>query len=84
MGAPQSLLDTLQYGFTISLREEPVLSTPNLKWATILEQEAMAVARDKVSQLAMKGAVEVVPWIQAVFQTVLHTQEDIRRLQSHY
>ena len=65
MGAPRSLLDTLKYGYTISLKEEPVLSTPNLKWATVLEQEAMAVARDKVSQLVMKGAVEVVPWIQA-------------------
>ena len=65
MGAPQSLLDTLRYGYTISLKEEPVLGTPNLKWAMILEQEAMTVARDKVSQLAMKGTIEVVPWIQA-------------------
>ena len=65
MGASQALLDTLRDGYTISLREEPVLSSPNMKWATVLKPEAMAVVRDKVSQLAMKGAVEVVPWTRA-------------------
>ena len=65
MGAPQSLLDTLKDGYTISLKEEPLLSSPDMKWSTVLELEAMTVARDKVSQLVMKGAVEMVPWLQA-------------------
>ena len=58
IGAPQSLLDTLQYGYIISLREDPNLVIPDLKLATILEQEKMAVVRDKVSQLALKGVIE--------------------------
>ena len=59
-----SLLDNLQYSYTISLREDSNLVPPDLKFATILEQDKMAVVRDKVSQLALKGAIEDVPWVQ--------------------
>ena len=43
MGASQTLLDTLQFGHSISLKENPKLVSPSLKWSTILETEKMEV-----------------------------------------
>ena len=43
IGAPQSLLDTLQFGHSISLKEDPKLVPPSEKWSTNLEAEKMEV-----------------------------------------
>ena len=74
LGAPQSLIKTLQQGYSISLREEPELVPPNSSRATILEQGKMEVARSKVAQLALKGAIEEVSWAQAEQEPGLYSR----------
>ena len=53
IGASQSLLDTVQFGHSISLKDDPTLVSLDLKWSTILELDKMVVVQDKVSQLAI-------------------------------
>ena len=59
------MLDTLQFGHSISLRKDPELVPPSNKWTTNLETGKMEVVREKVAQLALKGAIEEVSWRQA-------------------
>ena len=74
IGASQTLLDTLRFGHSISLKKNPTLEPPSQKWATILEEDRMITVRDKVSQLALKGVIEDVSWDQAIKDPGLYSR----------
>ena len=57
------LLNTLRYGYTISLKDELTVVPPGPRWATNLDLESMPIVREKVAQLVLKGAIEEVPWL---------------------
>ena len=56
------------------MKGEPALVPPGEELATFLEGRELAIVRQKITQLSLKGVIEEVPWETAVREPGLYSK----------